>query len=156
MFKLVEPYLTRSIRYIDLWQLHDWRMKAYGIAYEREMPRAELISAAREITAQRLAQSSAGLNHYNVGYVGIHQGKTGNFVFVDWWAEENELHHHVYTSSHDHPEQLVYQTPTGLSACVWDLRLMCFERDAWQESVLEQYPYPDVEVYLARTLNADL
>jgi hypothetical protein len=43
----------------------------------------------------------------------------------------------------------------GPAACVWDLRVMAFERDAWLECILKN-PRPDVEAYLQRRLNEDV
>lgn len=91
-----------------------------------------------------------------MGFLGIHDGKTANFVFVDWWASENELHHHVYASPLNQPDKLEYITPTGLIACVWDLRVMEFEGQAWLETVLKNPKGPDFEDYLERRLNEDV
>lgn len=155
MIDLEGEYDTRPIRFLGYWTIKGWQVKVYGIAYQGESPAQELVNAARDIAENRLSQSGVATNHYHLGFVGIHQGKTGNFVFVDWWADENELHHHVYVSSCEHPLKLEYMTPTGLAACAWDLRLMCHERDAWVEAVLKGYPQPDGEGYLAKVLNVD-
>ena len=155
MIRLEAPYRTRPIRFLDYWHVDDWRMKAYGIACAGDAPQTALVEAARAVTEARLATSGAATRHYHLGFVGIHQGKIGNFVFVDWWADENELHHHVYVSPGDEPARLEYMTPTGLAACAWDLRLIGHERDAWVETVLQGYPQPDGEAYLARVLNTD-
>jgi hypothetical protein len=151
-----EPYKTRPIRYLGLWEFDHWRMKTYGIAYETPAPSAELVASARDIVERRIRESGNDTDHYGIGFVGIHQGKTGNFVFIDWWAKENELYHHVYISTKEQPQALKYMTPTGLSACTWDLHLIGFERDAWVETVLKRHPEPDLDAYLAHTLEADV
>ena len=156
MFALQEPYQPRPIRFLELWQESGWQLKVYGIAYQRSLPRPELIGAAKNITRVRLLEIPTTLNHYRVGFLGIHDGCGANFVFVDFWASENELHHHVYVSPTNRPEQMEYVTPTGLTACVWDLRVMCFERQAWLETVLTNPTGPDLEKYLARRLNEDI
>lgn len=152
--QLKEPYRTRPIRFLELWQEGDWRLKVYGIAYERPLPRLELIEAAKRVARSHLL-STHGLNHYGVGFLGVHDGRGANFVFVDYWTDENELHHHVYVSPCDNPQLLKYMTPTGLIACVWDLRVMWFEREAWVETVLANPAGPDIEQYLLRRLNED-
>ena len=93
--------------------------------------------------------------HYEVGFLGIHDGRTSNFVFVDWWADENELHHHVFISPPDKPAELLDMTATGPTACVWDLRGIGFERDAWVSTVLRNAGGPDIDAYLAQRLNED-
>ena len=152
MLKLTEGYRDRPIRFLGFWDFPGWRMKTYGIAYNRSAPCPGLIATAKEITQERLAQTATEQS-YGVGFVGIHQGKTVNFIFIDWWADENELHHHVYVSPEEHPDILEYKTSTGLIACVWDLQLICFEKEAWIEDVLKKPDHPDLQGYLAKQLN---
>lgn len=154
--KLSEDYAPRPIRFVELWKIADWRLKVYSIVYGGERLDSVLVGAARRVTEHRLTANAEATNHCGVGFVGIHQGKTGNFVFVDWWADENELHHHVYVSPSDRPAELEYMTPTGLAACAWDLFLIGHERDAWVRHVLQQASAPDVDGYLAAQLNKDV
>ena len=149
------PYEPRPIRCLELWCVEGWRLKVYGISFGRPEPRAELVTAARSTAIRQLRSLPSGLPHYHVGFLGIHDGRTANFVFLDFWAAENELHHHVFVSPTDRPEEFTYVTPSGLSACVWDLRLQAFERDAWVAHVLKRGAAPDFDGYLATTLNAD-
>ncbi|EEF62684.1 hypothetical protein [Pedosphaera parvula] len=153
---IIQPYKTRPIRFLELWQEGEWRIKVYSIAYERLTARAELVEAAKTVAREKLATVPSTLQHYSVGFLGVHDGRTSNFIFVDWWAEENELHHHVYVSPSNDPARLTYMTPTGLAACVWDLRVMAFERKAWVDCVLRNYKSPDLEAYLQQRLNEDV
>ena len=41
MIKLKEPYKKRPIRFLGLWNELGWRLKVYGIAYKRALPRKE-------------------------------------------------------------------------------------------------------------------
>lgn len=156
MINLSQAYETRPLRFLDHWHIGDWRLKAYTIAYGNRPVQEPLLAAARRVAEERLRLSAAQTAHYHVGFVGVHEGKTGNFVFVDWWADENELHHHVYVSPLAEPAALEYRTPSGLAACIWDLALISHERDAWSSCILKQYPRPDVDAYLAATLTADI
>jgi len=151
--KLSENYRTRPIQFFEFWEIDEWRLKVYGITYTENPLDQTLVDAARQVTSERLKESASRTNHYGVGFVGIHEGKTGNFVFVDWWADENELHHHVYVSPSANPSKLEYKTPTGLAACAWDLFLISHERDAWVNYVLKQSESPDLEGYLGAQLN---
>jgi hypothetical protein len=153
--KLTTACELRPIRFLELWQPEDWRMKVYGIAYGRPGPRAELILAAKETALRMLKEQAAATKHYSAGFLGVHDGRTGGFVFVDWWADENELHHHFFISPPDEPTQLFDRTATGPHACVWDLRVIAFERDAWLARVLRNPGGPDIEAYLFERLNED-
>jgi hypothetical protein len=150
------PYEPRPIRFLELWAIDGWRIKVYGIGTSSwPTPRKELVVAGKDAARERLATVPETMRHYSVGFLGIHEGRTSNFVFIDWWADENELHHHVYVSPTAKPAQLVYMTPTGLAACVWDLRLIAFERQAWIVTVLNNSAGGDVEAYLQQHLNED-
>jgi prepilin-type processing-associated H-X9-DG protein len=152
----ISPYTKRSIRFLEIWSSAGWRLKVYGIACQRPMPRPELVEGAKVVAGERLASVPASIDHYSVGFLGVHDGRTANFVFVDWWADEDELHHHVYVSPIEEPSRLTYATPTGLAACVWDLRLIAFERQAWLDTVLMVPHTPDLDAYLRLTLNEDV
>ncbi len=155
MFKLIEPYQPRPIRFLNLWEESGWRMKVYGIAYQRELPRRELTAAAKAVAREYLPQPAIAPNRYGAGFLGIHDGRGANFVFVDWWADENELHHHVFISPAAQPLALRKATPDDSQFCVWDLRVLDFERQAWLETVLTNPAGVNLEEYLARRLNED-
>lgn len=152
--QLQEPYQSRPIRFLELWQTAGWTLKLYGIAYRRPSPWPELLVAAKSAAVAHLAKIQTN-NHYHLGFMGVHDGRGANFVFVDYWADENELHHHVYVSPATQPANLEYVTPTGLIACVWDLRVICFERQAWLETVLANPAGPNLQEYLERRLHED-
>lgn len=152
----VSFYAPRAIRFLELWQTGRWRIKVYGIAYATHRPSAQLVAAAQHIAAEVLSNVPEHIRHYYIGFLGVHSGQTANFVFVDFWADENELHHHVFVSPKMPPSQFTNVTGTGLSACVWDLRLQAFEREAWIKHVLKQNESPDFERYLTYVLNADV
>ena len=153
--KLSEHYRPRPVRFLELWQIGKWRLKTYGITYTQKPLDQALLHAARRVIAERLEESAPKTNHYDVGFAGVHQGKTGNFVFVDWWADENELHHHVYVSPSATPSELEYRSPSGLTACTWDLYLIGHERDAWVKHVLQRHDDPDLKSYLNDRLDGE-
>jgi len=148
------PYESRPIRFLELWQPPDWRLKLYGIAYRKPHPRAELVTAAKRVFEQLLA--TAAEPNYRVGIVGVHEGKTADFFFLDFWADEKELRDHVFVSPVGNPDELHCVTGTGLSACVRDLGPQAFERDAWVTHVLQRHDAPDFDGYVATTLNTDV
>ena len=83
-------------------------------------------------------------------------GRGAIFSFVDFWADENELHHHVFVSPKEEVEKLEYKTPTGLTACVWDGALLAFERQAWVDTMLNNPNGPSLEKYLLTQMNQDV
>lgn len=115
-----------------------------------------LFDAALPLLQRRLIEAAARTNHYSVGFAAVHQGRSSNFAFINWWSDENELHHHLYTSRVESPNDFHDVTPTGLIACVWDLKLLSFEREAWVDCVLMRPTQPDFDAYMLRRLEGDI
>lgn len=147
MIKLHESYKKRSIRFLELWQLDRWRFKVYGIKYGGEYPKLDLIQQAKNLAQEQIQLLTTETDVYNVGFIIVHEAREANFFLVDWWTGENMLVNHAYTSTLNDPEILQYVTPTGLMACVWELRILCFERQAWIDNVLANPKGPDLDTY---------
>lgn len=153
MLELRERYSKRPIRFLETWQPDNWRIKVYSIAYQRNLAHPRVVALAKERFIPHLEEAK---DHYHIGFLGVHEGRGANFIFLDYWTNENELIHLVYASSKENPAEMTYLTPDGLIACVWDLALVCFERQAWLEHVLANPNGPDLEAYLSARLNADI
>jgi hypothetical protein len=154
--ELLEPYKPRAVRCLDVVEHDGWRVKVYGIAYEGERPAQEFVGAALDVTLARLPSPAVTDDRYGVGFIGIHEGRGSNFVFVDWWALENELHHHVWFSSMEEPTKLRPETPDDPISCAWDLAVISHEQQAWVTHVLANPAGPDLDAYLGEQLNADV
>jgi len=156
MIRLQESYKLRSIRYIELFEELDWRLKVYGISYKDELPNPHLIEIGKDIARQRLPQPSITENRYGIGFLCIHEARDANFFLLEWWSDENALNHHIYTSSFDSPTEIKEITLEGPNICVWELRLLCYERQAWLDNVLANPKGPDLESYLNFCLNENV
>ena len=126
-------------------------MKLYGISWQGELPRPELIAAAKKIAREQLAKETA--DNYRVGFVGVHDGRSAAFVFVDFWGNENELFHRVFLSRENDPSKLAPAQPADSTVCVWDLHLQSFERAAWVKHGLRKPNTPDFDSYLSEHLH---
>ena len=150
---LREGYRTRSIRPLGLWEPNGWRLKVYGIAYEKETPREELVEAIEARALDVLPDAAGG---YGTGFLIAHDARGVCVGIVDWWADENELHHRYFESAHNRPRELAPVDNDRPIACAWDLAVMAFERKAWVDSVLANPSGPSVEAYLALQMHADV
>ena len=152
---LTERYEPRPVVRLGLEERAGWRLKVYGIAHGRDEPRPELVAAALAAADERLPRPPATDERYGVGFLGIHDGRGGNFVFADWWGRENELHHHVFFSSHEEPAVLRAAAEGDPIACVWDLAVVAHERRAWIAHVLAP-ERPDLGAYLGDFLTGTI
>lgn len=154
--ELLEPYRPRPIRFLELLERDGWRIKLYGAAYARERPRDEFVEATKALAWRVLPRPADADGRYGVGFACAHDGHGGCFSFVDWWADENELHHELHLAPEDRPDELAPAAADALTACVWDLAIMAFERQAWLDAVLQNPDGPDLEAYLDARLDTDV
>lgn len=150
-----ELYQRREIRLLERRAIRGWQMKLYGISCEPGGPDPALVAAALQLAAGVLPQPAVTPTRYGVGFMGVHEGRGSNLVFVDWWARENELHHHAWVSPEGEFQHFDYVTPIGLAACVWDLAVIGFERQAWIDAALVT-PHPDFTRYLDTALEGSI
>jgi hypothetical protein len=151
-----KPYQPRAIRFLEIWEDKDWTVKIYGAAYQGHPdPSPELMEAAKEIARSHIHQTPEDEERYGLGFMIIHQGRRGNYICVDYWIDGTELFHHFYGSSFEHPTVFKPIPVSEFTLCVWDSRVISFERDAWMNSILANPNGADVEQYLASRLNED-
>lgn len=150
LVKITHEFKPRPARFLGIEEFGDWRMKVYGLTAEHQRLLPALVTEARKLA--RNVVPSMPSDGYGVGFIGVHCGRDANFVFIDWWANENELHHNVFRSSLAQPLDLC-RTQEGSCACVWDLQVIWFERNAWVDKVLNNPRGPDLEAYLKKVLD---
>lgn len=151
----MEPYRPRRIRLLERWEPGAWRIKVYGISAEGAMPADGLVEAAKAAAARLLEEVASRTEHYGLGFLGVHRGRGVDVVFVDWWARENELHHHLYLAAPGRPSSLRRRKSHELFGCVWDLEVLAFEREVWIRCVLAHPRSPRWDDYLSRALERD-
>lgn len=147
-------YVKREIKFLRLWKCKNWTFKIYGITHPaRLMPKDNslLIKAGLELTQQLINKVDRN-EHYGAGFLIIHQGLSANFLLVDWWTDENVLHHDLYISKLDAPLDFVNINLSGWMACVWEMRVQSFESNAWVSHVLD-VSSPDFDAYFRQQLN---
>jgi hypothetical protein len=158
MIELSGPYQTRPIRFQEIWEHDGWRLKVYGISALSDEPPAQLVAAIKSVAASTLPQPAVTDHRYGIGFLYAHEGRNGGgYASVNWWLNENELHHYQYEATPEGLDDLKpIEVTGGSAACAWDLAVIAFERDAWIETVLANESGPDLDAYLAREMNKDV
>ncbi len=153
VIELEEPYQPRRIEPGERWRPAGWQIKTYTIAYEGEAVDPDLIEAARSVAQGVLPAPAVTEDRYGTGFTGVHEGRGGNLAFLGWWVHENELVYHAWTSGVLDLTDLEPVEAGEAIACAWDLRVIAHERTAWVEHVLAGGDGPDLDGYLADTLD---
>jgi hypothetical protein len=151
---LPATYAPRPVRCLELFTCADWQLKVIGISVAGTEPAAALVAAAKARAAEYLATEPIMHETYGVGFLGIHDGRGSNQVFLDRWANGNELLHKIWISAKDTPAALREPPVDFNSVCVWDLAAQAFEREAWVRCVLANPDGPDLDAYLAARMDA--
>jgi len=152
-FAITEPFARREVRFLELWQPTGWSIKIYGLTHPRRaMPGGEFLAAVKMLAAPLLG-SVAPQDHHGAGFFILHAARKANFILLDHWTGENTIRQNAYTSTFDEPEAFTDMTASRLVACVWELQVLSFERQAWLDAVLANPAGPDLDAYLDQRMN---
>lgn len=155
--KIKSPYKKRPIRFVELYPHDAWQIKIYSISVKNEyVDEQNKISAKAQLHKWLQNSDNYELDNYKIATLILHEGKEGCFAIINWWIDENMLQQHVYLASHDNPTVFKPYSHKGIFACVWELAIIWFERNAWVKYVLMNNSNPNVNAYIQAQLNTEL
>jgi hypothetical protein len=155
----IRPYRDRHISYLNLANIFGWRLKLYGVsvsefgvsmnAQAAVVHLAERILPVPPLWPTKPDQETPSFEaRYGVGFGIAHEAADGLYALISWWVGENMLQHHVYYAETGKPEDFKSIAETGVIACVWEMQVMAFERNAWVRDVLANPNESSLERYL--------
>ena len=148
-----DTYQARSTKFHELAEHNDWRIKVYTITAHAHGLTESLLTAAKNIAFLHLPKTAITDQRYGVGFLIIHQGLMANWILLDWWEHNDIIHHLVFSSPSDNPNNITAVTDHSIMACVYELEIIEFERRAWIDTILSNKNPPDFERYLQMRLN---
>ena len=149
-----EPYAPRPVRYLEQRDLDGWRVKLYSIVYgDRPLDRP-VYEDGLGIALATLPRPAVTPSRPGVAFAICHQGRGVHYLVLCWWDNENEFFNRVFVRTIGGGGSW-RPASGGESACVWDLQVIWFEREAYVETVLGGAHGADVDAYLARRLRID-
>ena len=125
-------YQPRQLTFFGVELVAGQRLKVYGIQYGDEPLSHDRFAGGWALATKELPQLGVADDRPGLGFVILHQGKTGDYLILCWWDRENELPTRVFLSGADGWRQATAEE----SFCVWDLRVMWWEREAYVSTVL--------------------
>ena len=115
-----------------------WEAKIYAILSddwaEDSLPATAMLESA---VLQAMETLDAGSDH-PLGFAIFHMADDGIYLLLTRFNNANNLRHTVFSVEHD--SEFLQITPLKdphIIACIWEIRLMMFEADAWIETVLK-------------------
>lgn len=92
-----------------------------------------------------------------VGFIILHYGSEGDYLLVSQWYDADMLKHWVRAAVVDAEGRMTFAplAQRDLVACVWELEVIKFERDAWVNTVLARGRLDQAarDAYLATTFS---
>lgn len=155
--ELPSGYEPRSIQFWEVWRPHDWTIKVYAISSGKD-PDPDLIAAAKDLALQRLPFPAVTDTRYGLGLLIVQQGNDQKYIRVGWWIRQHVLKSYLYSSDPGGKDPVHFSdvTSTGVTASLWDLHVMHFERTAWINSVVNRADGPDGEEYLLQRFRREV
>lgn len=144
-------YIPRLVKPFPAIEAGGRMLKVYGIfcepEFESRFPSLESLRA--RVNAQPAERRE---DDHGLGFVVLHFGKDGNYLLLGEWYGGNMLRQRVYGCEVDAEGDAPFTPldPGDLVACVWELEVMKFERDAWVRTVMARGVVDElgVEAYL--------
>jgi hypothetical protein len=137
-------YQPRLLSFLGVEPVAGHRLKVYAIRHgDQPLDRARF-AGAWELATPALPPPDLAAGRPGVGFAILHHGATSDTFVLCWWDGQIDLPTRVYVSgAHG------WRPATGgESFCVWDLRVIWWEREAYVTTVLAGRP-GGAEAYLA-------
>ena len=139
------PFVARLTEYVDQVDRSGWRIKVYTISVTSLPLPSKLVSVGVDKVLPHLPQIAQTEQRYGVGFLIIHHGTNRNWFLLDWWEQEDILHHKLFSSPLDNPGSISLEPNKSLIACVHELRVVNFESEAWIQTALCENCQPSFE-----------
>lgn len=153
----MEKYTPRKVRYKELVEVGDWKVKIYLVSKTGELNHEIFYkNVLARLQNWFLLENSFNASHNHVAFLILHPASEGIFSIINWWVGENMLNSHVFLTEYDSPTEFKKISGDGLGSCVWEMDVINHERLAWLEHVIKKMPFPKIEEYLKDIINSEI
>ncbi len=150
-YKKTYQYIKRSSKPIGFFVHDKIIIKLYHMLRESQPLPQNLIDGLNDFIKKEIDNNSIDIKQ-GVGFAILSQG----FLSINIWGRGNVLFTYTYTIEDSYPN-LSKKTldKTGV-ACTWEIRIMKFEYDLWQEYLETKMENRDKESYLKNFISGEL
>ena len=141
-------YQPRPLSFLGVEAVSGYLLKVYAIQYAADQPvERERFAQRWDLAAGALPQPAVAEGRPGVGFAILHQAQGDDYLILSWWDRENELPTRVFLGG----PRGWRAAAGGESFCVWDLRVMWWEREVYVGTMLAGRK-GGPEAYLAATV----
>lgn len=152
----LSAYKTRPIRFVEIYEVMNWKIKIYSISiYNEYIEQSNLTDAKSHIKEWLSKAEIYSFETYHHATLILHECSDGYFAIINWWIDENMLQNFVYLKKQKETAFQLF-SQDGIATCVWEMAVWWHERNAWVKHVLMKHDKPDFEAYLNDQLNTDI
>ncbi len=130
MFRRYQP---RPLCFLGVESVAGFLLKVYAIQYAADQGfDRERFADRWDLAAGVLPQPAVTGERPGVGFAILHQAQGDDYLILAWWDRQNELPTRVFLRTAEGWRP----AGGGESFCVWDLRVIWWEREAYVGTVL--------------------
>jgi hypothetical protein len=131
-------YVPRRVKPRPVCSVNGYRLKPYEIYYAEDGKVRLAEPELKSLISRILPVSDDPLDH-GVGFVMVHFARDGQYLLLSRWYGGNMLKHDLFEITQAAEGwQSTSLRSTGIVACVWELQIMTFERQAWVTTAMAE------------------
>jgi len=125
-------YLPRWVEAGALIEVNGYRFKPYSMHISDRKEKQTIPPAELHTLLETCVPSSVEPLDHAVGFLMVHYARDGNYLLISRWYGGNMLKHELFRLTHTEDGwQAEPLRSTNIIACVWELQIITFERQAW-------------------------
>jgi len=153
----MQEYKTRKIRFKELIEIRDWKVKIYTISKIGDFDHPDFYNnVLNQLPVWLETKNSFDSSNDKIAFLILHSGTEGIFSLINWWVGKNMLNTNIFLTNPEGPNQFLKISGDGLAPCVWELEIINHERISWTNNILKQKVNPNYDNYLADALNTEI
>ena len=128
-----KQYQPRPLKFLGVESVAGYSLKIYAIRHPEQNFAPERFAVWQNLAAAALPQPTITEERSGVGFAVLHQAQGSDYLILCWWDRENELPTRVFLKTDAEDWRIA---GVNESFCVWDLRVVWWEREAYVGTVL--------------------
>jgi hypothetical protein len=129
-------YRPRSARFLKLVTTSGGVLKLNGLSAAAGGAIEEPLVDAATQTLITAGEAEAPAGHHDAGFAILHRGEEAFWLLLHWWIPGGILSLKFWRAERTTGTPHFVPGPEAYMACIWELGVIAYERDAWIETVM--------------------